>query len=238
MKKMLARFFTPQRVGKLMGRIAAAMEPTEALKYLFALDKELYTLEGRTSVRYGNGVHSKHRHIKYHDFFINNLAEGQKVLDIGCGNGVLDKAIADNIERISVVGIELNEKNVEWAKKNSVHPNITFINADVLTYALKEKFDVVILSNVLEHIERRVEFLKKVKEKCQPEYFLIRVPMYERDWRIPLQDELGLNYFLDSTHFIEYKIDELHHELAAAGLEIEKLQTNWGEYWLKAVCQK
>jgi 2-polyprenyl-3-methyl-5-hydroxy-6-metoxy-1,4-benzoquinol methylase len=98
--------------------------------------------------------------------------------------------------------------------------------------------DVVILSNVLEHIEKRIDFLRKIQERCQPDYFLIRVPMYERDWRIPLQDELGLDYFLDSTHFIEYRFEELEKELGEAGLKIETVKIGWGEYRVKALCQK
>lgn len=235
LEKILQSIFHPKTITFILKLVVRFSDPRNALRYLFSIDKELYSLEGQTSVRYGKGVHSKHRHIFYHDFFIENLAEGQNVLDIGSGNGVLDKKIAENFEKINLVGIELNKDNFEWAKKNSSHPNITFINDDALKYDFKDKFDVVILSNVLEHIEKRVEFLRKVREKCRPKYFLIRVPMFERDWKIPLQKELGLNYFLDSTHFIEYCFDELEKEFREAGLKIEKIKTNWGEYWIKAI---
>ena len=238
MGKVLAKIFAPGLIGTMLKVLVSFMKPADALRYLFAIDKELYNLEGRSAVRYGNGVHSKHRHIKYHDFFIENLKPGQKALDIGCGNGVLDKAIVEGVNGVHLTGIELNSEKVEWAKKHSAHPNLTFINDDALTHDFRDKVDVVILSNVLEHIEKRADFLRKIQERCQPEYFLIRVPMYERDWRIPLQDELGLNYFLDSTHFIEFRREELEKELGLAGLAIEKIQTNWGEYWLKAECQK
>jgi len=235
---MFSRIFSPKLIGKLLKGVVFTMKPADALRYLFAVDKELYALEGRASVRYGDGVHSKHRHIKYHEFFVGHLKEGQRVLDVGSGNGVMDRKIAESFGKISLVGIELDQAKVEWAEKNSSHPNVTFINADALTYDFGERFDVVILSNVLEHIEKRVEFLKGIREKCQPDYFLVRVPMYERDWRVPLQDELGLDYFLDPTHFIEYRLEELEKELDETGLGIEKMKTNWGEFWLKAVCRK
>jgi len=235
---MLSSIFNPKLIGKILKGVVFTMKPADALRYLFAVDKELYSLEGRASVRYGDGIHSKHRHIKYHEFFIENLKEGQRVLDIGSGNGVMDKKIAESFGKMSLVGIELDKKKFEWAKENSAHMNLTFINADALTYDFAERFDVVIMSNVLEHIEKRVEFLKRIMERCQPSYFLIRVPMFERDWRVPLQQELGLDYFLDPTHFIEYRRDELENELREAGLEIEKLKTNWGEYWVKAICRK
>ena len=36
---------------------------------LFDLDNRLYHAEGDLSVAYGGGLHSKHRHIRYYDFF-------------------------------------------------------------------------------------------------------------------------------------------------------------------------
>ena len=235
MKKIIAKIISPERVIGLLKKTISGMESKDALRYLFTIDRGLYSLEGQTSVRYGRGVHTKHRHINYHQFFISNLKEGQKVLDIGCGNGVLDKDMADHVADIKITGIELTQSNYEAAVKNNSHPNIQYINADALTLELSDKFNVIILSNVLEHIEDRINFLKRLAAKYRPEYFLIRVPMYERDWRIPLQQELGLDYFLDATHYIEYRFDELESELGKAGLKIETIKTNWGEYWLKAV---
>jgi 2-polyprenyl-3-methyl-5-hydroxy-6-metoxy-1,4-benzoquinol methylase len=235
---MLERIFSPKRIARVIAAVARRLSPEAALRYLFAVDRELYQLEGQASVRHGQGIHSKHRHIHYHQFFIDNLQPGMRVLDVGCGNGVMDRKIAESLDGIRLIGIELNPQNYEWARENSAHPNVEYVNADALTYDFGESFDVVTLSNVLEHIEDRVDFLKRLQAKCQPDYFLIRVPMYERDWRIPLQDELGIDYFLDPTHFIEYRLVELKFELDQAGLELQHLQTNWGEYWLKAACPK
>jgi 2-polyprenyl-3-methyl-5-hydroxy-6-metoxy-1,4-benzoquinol methylase len=234
---MLERIFSPNRIARFLAAVSRRLNPEAALRYLFAVDRELYQLEGQASVRHGQGIHSKHRHIHYHQFFIDNLQPGMRVLDVGCGNGVMDRKIAESLDGIRLTGIELNPRNYEWARENSAHPNIEHINADALTYDFGERFDVVTLSNVLEHIEDRVGFLKRLREKCQPAYFLIRVPMFERDWRIPLQAELGINYFLDDTHYIEYRLPQLKDELAQAGLVIDQLQANWGEYWLKATCQ-
>lgn len=235
MGKILRKIVRPEWVMGLVGWVARKSDSRSALEYLFAVDRLLYDIEGKTSVRYGRGVHSKHRHIKYHDFFIENIPDGKRVLDIGCGNGVLDRAMVQALPSVHITGIELNRDNYIWAKKKSAHPNITYVNADALRYEAEGHFDVVVMSNVLEHIERRSEFLRKVCARYHPDYFLIRVPMFERDWRIPLQEELGIDYFLDSTHHVEYRFDQLESELADAGLRIVKMQTNWGEYWLKAV---
>ncbi len=56
----------------------------------------------------------------------------------------------------------------------------------------------------IRHLPNRVEFLRSVQERLKPKRWLIRVPLYERDWRVPLMAELGVDYRLDPTHFTEY----------------------------------
>jgi 2-polyprenyl-3-methyl-5-hydroxy-6-metoxy-1,4-benzoquinol methylase len=231
---MLEKFLTSKKLIELLRKKITAMSAVEAMKFLFEVDHGLYELEGQTAVKLGDGVHTKHRHINYHKFFTDNLEPNQRVLDIGCSSGELTVDLAKKVAPGKVVGIELVEEKVKIAKEKYQLPNLTFIFGDALKDLPNEKFDVITLSNVLEHIDKRVEFLKKVKEKYQPKYFLIRVPMFERDWRIPLQKELELDYRLDNTHCIEYRYEELMRELKSAGLSVESMKINWGEYWLKA----
>ena len=77
---------------------------------------------------------------------------------------------------------------------------------------------MIVLSNVLEHLSDRLEFLKNVLEKTKPKAFLIRVPMYEREWLAPMKEELGIDYLLDAGHEIEYTQEGLFKELSGAGL--------------------
>lgn len=205
--------------------------PEKALKFLFELENRLYILEGTASVRYGNGVHTKHRHINYHQFFINNLTVGDNVLDIGSGIGLLAYDMVRHVPDVKVTGIELNELNVKFASENYRHPNLRFIHGDALTDLPDEKFDVIVLSNVLEHLECRVDFLKKVIVLTCPRQLIIRVPLFERDWRVPLKKELGVEYRLDSTHCIEYLQEEFFSELSCAGLQQKHVEIRWGEIW-------
>jgi len=209
-------------------------EARHSLKFLLTLEKELYSFTGQEACRYGNGIHTKHRHTKYHNFFIKNLNDGESVLDIGCGNGTLAFDIAKNRPDVKIYAIDIIESNIEYAKKNYQHKNLKFVVGDALKDLPDEKFDCVILSNVLEHIEHRIQFLEGIKKSICPERALIRVPLYERDWRVPLMDELGLDYRLDSTHYIEYIYEDFVHEVNSAGLEIISSEFRWGEVW--SVC--
>ena len=77
----------------------------------------------------------------------------------------------------------------------------------------------------------RLDFLKNLQQRFNPERFIIRVPTFERDWRVPLKKELGLDYRLDATHFIEYTQESFREELSQAGLEAASLECRWGEIW-------
>ena len=71
---------------------------------------------------------------------------------------------------------------------------------DALAYTPEDPFDAAVLSNVLEHLEPRVELLRALREHARVDRLLIRVPMIEREWTVPLRRELGLPYFSDPEH--------------------------------------
>jgi hypothetical protein len=96
---------------------------------------------------------------------------------------------------------------------------------------VKKSYDVVVLSNVLEHLHGRPEFLKKVQKLTQAKRFFIRVPLFERDWRVPLKKELGVEWRLDPDHKTEYTLYSFANDVKDAGLQIEHLEVRWGEIW-------
>ena len=52
---------------------ARKLSPARGLRFLFGLDAALYPLQGRLSVEYDGGIHTKHRHTRYHDFFVQRV---------------------------------------------------------------------------------------------------------------------------------------------------------------------
>lgn len=174
-----------------------------------------------------DGLHPKHRLMNYHKFFVDNVSENDIVLDIGCGNGALSYDVAKKANK--VIGIDFNENNISFAKKKFSRNNIEYICGNALIDIPNEKFDVIILSNVLEHIDKRVEFLTSLKKKAPT--FLIRVPMLNRSWIDLFKKELGFEYRLDKTHYIEYTFESFEVELHEAGLHILEYTINFGEIW-------
>jgi ubiquinone/menaquinone biosynthesis C-methylase UbiE len=206
-------------------------DAAQGLRRLFALQDRLDWVTNERAMAYGNGVHPKHRLMRYHDFFVDRISNGMRVLDIGCGYGAVARSIATRVTGSTVVGVETNRERLAQARVGDVPRNLSFVEADARRNLPAGPWNVVVLSNILEHIEDRVEFLKSVLRQAQPERVLIRVPLFERDWKMPLRRELGVNYFSDSEHFIEHRLNELHDELRAAGLQPIETVTLWGEIW-------
>lgn len=223
---------------ELIKKKTRSLPANEALSFALQIDNLLYQLIGEQAVRYGNGIHPKHYHTNYHNFFISRIPPGSQVLDVGCGNGFLAYDIATQIPRSKVFAIDISPRAIKKATDSFRADNLKFICGDALKELPDQAIDAVVLSNVLEHLEQRVLFLKTLAQRYHPQRFLIRVPLFERDWRVPLKKELGIEYRLDRTHRIEYRVEEFFEEISKSGLAVVFSEIKWGEIWAEAVLKK
>jgi ubiquinone/menaquinone biosynthesis C-methylase UbiE len=171
--------------------------------------------------------HPKHRIINYEKFFLENVSCADKVLEVGCFKGNLSYALSCKAKM--VVGIELDKEKFMRAKKKYQSNNLTFILGDVTEYEFKKKFDIVVLSNVLEHIDKRTEFLLKMSRISNK--ILLRVPLVTRDWLSFYKMEQGFEYRLDKSHYIEYTENGIEEELEKGGWERCFSEVRFGEYF-------
>lgn len=186
----------------------------------------------------GDGIHPKHRIIKYKEWFLDNIEPNWVVLDVGCNTGMMPEVMSSKAN--FVYGIEIICKLIEEAKRKRQKENIKFICADATTfdYSPLKPIDCITLSNVLEHIEYRVEFLENLIKQVKwndKKKFLIRVPMIDREWIAVYKKELGLEYRLDNTHYTEYTYEAFEKELSQAGVNILNHHIRWGEIY--AICE-
>jgi len=198
---------------------------------LFYIKDKLEWIINERAIAIGNGEHPKHYLMNYHQFFIDRIIDGENVLDIGCGYGSVAFSIAQFHKKSKVLGVDVDETRLNQAIKTKKLKNLDFFKGDATVELPKGKWHTVVLSNVLEHISDRKMFLINIKKITKAKCFLIRVPLYERDWQIPLREELKINYYNDSDHKIEHKIVEFKKEIESAGLNIDELHTKWGEIW-------
>lgn len=186
-----------------------------------------YRVIGFFAIKDNGGVHPKHNIIKYHNFFIENISSNEKILDVGCSIGACAHAISQKAFR--VVGIDISKKDIYKAKKRFSAKNLKYIFGDATKYDFKEKFDVIILSAVLEHIDNRIDFLKKIKLLAPK--ILIRVPLITRSWLSMYEKEIGMEYRLDRTHKIEYTEENFSGEMEKAGLKVQNYYVKFGEIY-------
>ena len=98
------------------------------------------------------------------DFKIKNKYKplnGLKVLDIGCGGGLLSEPMARLGAK--VVGIDASSQNIKVAKYhlNKSKLNIKYINASPENLKIKEKFDIILNMEIVEHVEDVNFFIKE-----------------------------------------------------------------------------
>lgn len=206
----------------------------DGLKNLLVLRDQLDWITNERAMKFGKKVHPKHRLTGYHTFFVERIGDGENVLDVGCGYGAVARSIAEEKSNSVVVGVDMDEGRLEQARLENKLGNLSFVFGDATKSIPKGDWDVVVLSNVLEHIVERSKFLNDIQNITGALKFLIRVPLFEREWQMALRKELGVNFYSDDDHKIEHTVAEFRAEIASSGLEIFELQTMWGEIW--AVC--
>jgi len=108
------------------------------------------------------------------EFLFNDyLIPGERVLDLGCGNGRYFEFLKKG--NIDYFGVDSSEKLIEIAKKRN--PKARFQTADALSLPFPENyFDKVYSVAVLHQIpsnEFRLQFLKEVKRILKPGGLLI-----------------------------------------------------------------
>lgn len=227
MRSLIHRFLYNPKTARLL------------LKPVLRLHNLCYKLAGRWSILVNNGIHPKHEILQYPQWFARQIKTDWTVMDVGCHNGQMTRKIAEDAE--FVYGIEMDAGKIQQARQQKNPDNIEYICADItrLDFTRLKPIDCALLSNVLEHIENRAEFLRQMIQHIpwsRPErkQILIRVPLIDRDWLVLYKKQLGIEYRLDPTHHVEYTRKSFCSEMDCAGIEIESLEIRFGE--LYAVC--
>lgn len=86
------------------------------------------------------------------DVLKRSLSPDARVLDVGCGNGVISRHLGRM--GFNVLGIDVSDKTIEKARSINPMPNVQFMrkSAEELV-ASGEKYEAIICSEVLEHLD-------------------------------------------------------------------------------------
>ncbi len=101
--------------------------------------------------------------------------KGKKVLDIGCGGGLVSESLS--LKGAFVTAIDENNKNLNQAKNhakiNSLKINYIKSSFDNFYKKNKNKFDLILCLEVLEHIENFKKTLQQITTLLKPKGTLV-----------------------------------------------------------------
>ncbi len=104
-------------------------------------------------------------------FFIEKLKDipsRGRYLEIGPGHGEHFVHALEFTDLDEYIGVDISDTSVEMTKAFIAHSmpdskkNYQVINKDFFEYSDDEKFDVIVMGEVLEHVEEPLQFLKKI----------------------------------------------------------------------------
>ncbi len=170
--------------------------------------------------------------------WINGLAplRGQRVLDVGCGGGILADAMAR--KGAEVLGIDLATKSLRVAQLHALEaqtPNVSYqeISAEALAQEQPMGFDIVTCMEMLEHVPDPASIVRACAQLVKPGGWVF-FSTINRNTKSFLFAILGAEYVLNmlpkGTH--EYAKFIRPSELAAhcRAAELEVLHTRGLQY--------
>jgi ubiquinone/menaquinone biosynthesis C-methylase UbiE len=149
----------------------------------------------------------------------NWIPSGAKVLDVGCGNGRVTRLVADRAS--SVLGVDYDAGRITSAEQAQNPVNVSFQTGDARQ--LSGRFDVVIVSHLLEHLDDPDAFLAAAHEIAP--MLVVEVPDIGGDALNIARMTLGLDFSSDADHVREYSKSLLAAELERNAWQI----TAWAD---------
>jgi hypothetical protein len=103
--------------------------------------------------------------------------EDSSVLEIGCSNGDLIAEVKGNRK----VGIDISDEFIKWAKEQHNNTNTEFICMDANDINFNEKFDLIVVSNLIGFVNDIQNVFQQLQKCCHPNTKII-VQYYNSLW--------------------------------------------------------
>jgi len=188
-------------------------------RFLSALSCRLTQLTGKSKYR----IHPKHLINKKEAWYLKDINKSDVVLDLGSSNGQHTIKTAKKCRKI--IGVDYDNLQLKIAKAAAKDKMIN--NVKFLKYDLEKRlpfnsnyFDKVLCLDILEHLNKRKQFLLEVKRVLKLKGMVfIAVPNKNTSWK-KWQKKAGLNFYSDPDHKIEYSLLEVKKLFSQTGFKI------------------
>lgn len=139
------------------------------------------------------------------------LARGATVLDAACGVGYGAAYIATVAAK--VLGVDVDEQTIEYARKRYAEPHVSFELMDVTALELPDdSFDVVCSFETIEHVADGAGAIREAARVLRPDgVYVVSTPRAEQTTHQPD----------NPFHQVEYSVGDFHAMLASAFDEVE-----------------
>ncbi len=132
--------------------------------------------QGGQYVHTGSTVHSQgvatRTAAQFAAFLLPHLRSGMSLLDCGCGPGTITLGLAEAVSPGQVVGIDIEEANIDRARAHAAEqgiPNVRFEVGSVYELPFPDdSFDAVFANTLLEHLEKPAEALNEMRRVLKP----------------------------------------------------------------------
>jgi SAM-dependent methyltransferase len=118
-------------------------------------------------------------HRRLRQIYRNAIAPGQRVLELGCGRGDLLAALRPSYG----VGIDFSREMIFRAQRS--HPHLRFIEADGHAPPLEEKFDVIVLADLVNDLWDVQAVFEALRPLCTPRTRIV-MNFFSRVWELPM----------------------------------------------------
>jgi len=164
--------------------------------------------------RAGTFYHELLRH--YYKFLI---PQGLRVLELGCGHGDLIASTKPSMG----VGVDFAGDMISYASVK--HPKLFFVQADAYEIVFKEKFDIIILSDIVNDLWDVQSLLEKLRISCDSRTRLV-INFYNNLWRIPLAIARFLGLGADFMEQNWFSPHDVFNMLELTDFEVVKYSSN------------
>lgn len=153
---------------------------------------------------------------------LGNIA-GKNMLEIGCNTGEFCALL--KAHGALPFGIDFNVSAIKIAEKR--FPKIRFKSLPIEKFRTRQRFDIAIMIDVIEHLENPVAALKKTRALLKKNGFLLVSTGNGWDYLAKLICVLdGSRFLFDPTHTCEFNFLSLKNSLERSGFRIKKM-TSW-----------
>lgn len=153
------------------------------------------------------------------------LETSKKVLDIGCGPGVIASAVANAAPHAQVFGMDQSEARIDNDVNKNIPANCELRSGNAVSLPFdSDEFDLIYCRFMLEYVQERQRAIEEMVRVCRPGG---RVLLQDLDgqliWHYPLDQELEHDIelvlqSLASTGFDPFVGRKLYHLAWQAGL--------------------